>query len=219
MPWISDADAPTYRFLRNGSLEFRDRRGRYRIVAGCVADGYVEFEERLEAIQALLKDMPDEYPIDELYLECEEYRYLCDRVIELSGIEADWVSFKMVGWLIFPTRQGNELIEGPLVILNRPAERKYPPLPGGTPIDSQARLLASLVGACGGNVHEAIALAKTIPATQFFSVSEEINWQRADTKTKGRAWVNQRLGEMQQRGQGTVLSPGELAALRGGASG
>lgn len=219
MPWISDAEAFTYRFLRNGSLEFRDRRGRYRIVAGCVADGYFEFEERLEAIQALLKDMPDEYPIDELYLECDEFRHLCDRVIELSGIEADWVSFKMVGWLILPTRQGNELIEGPLVILNRPRERKYPPLPGGTPIDSHARLLASLVGACDGNVNEAIEMAKTIPSAQFFAISEEINWQRADTKTKGRAWVNQRLEEMQQRGQGTVLNPAEMAALRGGASG
>lgn len=214
MPWIPEADAPTYRFRPSGALEFQDRRGRYQLVYGCTADGYFDFWDYLEKVQVFLQNAPESQSVDSLYVDCDEFRHLCDRCLELSGIDLDWIAPKMIAWLLFAHQVGDTAIEAALVLLNRPTERKYPPLPGGTALDSHTKLMAAIVGAAGGDMAKAVELAKALPTKQFFEVSEEINWQRADTKTKGKAWVNQRLQDMRNQGQTTVLDPAEIAALR-----
>ncbi|NEQ45638.1 MAG: hypothetical protein F6K00_19665 [Leptolyngbya sp. SIOISBB] len=217
--WIPEADAPTYRFRPSGALEFRDRRGRYQLVYGCTVDGYFDFwgTEGDPGYYDQARELffgQDKETVDQLYVNCDEFRHLCDRCLELSGIDLDWIAPKMIAWLLFAHQVGDTAIEAALVLLNRPTERKYPPLPGGTALDSHTKLMAAIVGAAGGDMAKAVELAKKVSAKQFFEVSEEINWQRADTKAKGKAWVNQRLEEMRNQGQTTVLAPAEIAALR-----
>lgn len=219
MPWIPEADAPTYRFRPSGALEFRDRRGRYQLVYGCTADGYFDFwgTEDAPGYHGQARELffgQEQETVDQFYVNCDEFRHLCDRCLELSGIDLDWIAPKMIAWLLFAHQVGDTAIEAALVLLNRPTERKYPPLPGGSALDSHTKLMAALTTAADGDMAKAMELAKTLPIKQFFEVSEEINWQQADAKTKGKAWVNQRIADMKGRGQTTVLDPAEIAALR-----
>jgi hypothetical protein len=218
MPWIAESDAPTYRFRPSGALEFQDRRGRYRLVYGCSIAGYFDFWDHYSDLQPLLTKALDSDPdmgIDHLYLHCDPFRYACDRCLELSGIDTDWIAPQMLAWLLFAHQSGETVIEAALVLLNRPAERKYPPLKGGSAVDSHTKLLSALVNAAGGDMAKAMELAEKLSARQFFGISEELGWQRADTKDKGKAWADKRIREMAERGQTSVLNPAEIAALVG----
>jgi len=215
MPWIAESDAPTYRFRPSGALEFQDRRGRYRLVYGCSVAGYFDFWDYYSDLQPLLSAAPEDSTVDRLYLDCEPFRHACDRCLELSGIDIDWIAPQMLAWLLFAHQAGETLIEGALVLLNRPAERKYPPLKGGSAVDSHTKLLSALVNAAGGDMAKAMELAEKLSASQFFGISEELGWQRADAKDKGKAWADKRIAEMAERGQTSVLNPAEIAALAG----
>lgn len=187
MPWIDEDQGFDYRFLKSGGLEFQDRRGRYRLSYGCTAAGLFELQERQEELLELLGAAPESATIEELYHLHPRFRYVCDRVLELNGVEADWVSPRIARLLLFAAKVDGQIVQAPLTVLNRPPERKYPATPGGQPISDKAMFLAVLVSHCGGDIKAAYEVATSAPAREVLALLEERGWAALSDEEKGKA--------------------------------
>jgi len=197
MPWLSENDAPDYRFWPTGALEFRDRRGRYQRIEGVSGDGYFAFwgDEHTPGVYSRMMDLFQEneqhQTVEQLYVYCTQFRYLCDQCLELSGIDIDWIAPKMLAWLLFAHQSGDTVIEAALVLLNRLSERKHPPLQGGSAVNTYTKLVAAAVNASDGDMGKATELLQNLAAKQFFAVSEELAWQRSSDDDKLKAQIAQ----------------------------
>ena len=196
MPWISADSGFDYRLLNTGALEFRDRVGRYQIVWGCTVQGWHEFWERLDLIRALLESVLEENPestLEQLYLDNPEFQHHCTRCLALNGIDLDWVTPRMVTWLLFPQDVDTK---APLVALNEPYKAQHPPLPGGEALSGRVAFLSALAGLCEGNLNEALNLAKSMPARDVMAAMESRAWAMASQDDKDKAVLSQAKKEM-----------------------
>lgn len=179
--------AHDYRFLRSGELEFRGRGGRYHIISGCSVIGIFEFEERLAEIVAIAQAAPDELSVGELYREDARFRYLCDRILTLNGIDLDWVTPREMSWLIFSRLEGRQIIEAPLQVINKPPKPRHPGGEAKKGASDKVALIAAIASHCGGNLDLAYKLASSQPARELLAVMDEARWLHKSPKERREA--------------------------------
>lgn len=189
MGWIWQEDQDhDYRFLRSGELEFRGRGGRYHIVSGCSVAGIFELDERFEEIRAIAQEAPGDMKVGELYEAHPRFRYLCDRILELNGVELDWVTPREMSWLIFARMEAGQIIQPPLQTLNRPPKPRHP---GGDQkskgVSDRVSLIAAIASHCGGNLNVAYDVAQSKPFRELMAVMEESNWLQKTPEERRKA--------------------------------
>ena len=190
--WVPGSEFE-YRFSANGDLELMSLKGYWVKIRGCNAWDLDEFNEHymeLKALYQVICDEHDEQPNPSfLYTTNERFKFLCDSVLELSGFtKQDW-SPRQIYWLLFSRI---ELIEGtryfitpPVMVLNAIEPPTWVlPTANGPKISKRAEMVASLVGACNGNIADAFELAmnKKIPARELMIATDALGYFSMDTK-------------------------------------
>lgn len=215
--WIQDADHD-YRFLPSGELEFRGRGGRYHIASGCSVVGIFELDDRFDEIRAIAQDSPHALSVGELYAAHPRFRYLCDRILELNGIDLHWVTPREMSWLIFARMEGERIIPPPLATLNQPPKPRHPADPkkatGGA--TDRVTVLAALASHCGGNLDVAYQVAQSQPFRELMAVMEESNWLQKTPEERRKAefkdWAKTEREKLRaQRGAIRNCGPGGKA--------
>lgn len=214
MPWISDSDAPTYRFLSSGELEYRDRFGCYRICGGCNGVDFWLFRERREEAAAILKATPEGVSLEECYATHERFRWLCNWCLRASGIKPKWVGVGQIRWLLFAVKQGDQVIPAALDVLNQFPEPRHASTGTGTAITDRVAFLATLIAHCGGNAQEAYALATSQPARELMAVMSENAWNSLPDKDKLEAVLGQEAERVEAEQDGMVVPMDTIMALR-----
>ena len=211
--------AYNYRFLRTGELEFRGRMGRYHIISGCSVVGVFEFEERHAEIRQIAQNAPDDLSVDELYREDERFRYLCDRILFLNGIDLDWVTPKHMSWLIFSRLEGKQIVEAPLQTLNKPPQPRHPSAESKTAASDKVALIAAIALHCGGNLDLAYMLASSKPAREILPLLEEVVWLRKTPKERReaefKAWAKSEREKVRAQRSALFGNPAEGVKPRG----
>lgn len=186
----------TYKFLSTGDLEIPVRGG-WRIIPGCSCKGIFEFGDRMAELQELLQGLPpdDDRPIEALYQEHQRFAWLCDRVLQLNGIEPDWVRPSNLCWLVFGHQGEDGPVESPLLVLNAAADQRYPRKPsaktGGH--NDFIALLAAIAAQPDTSAEEAFRVATSEPARVVLGMLEDRAWhsmspeEKDDVKFKGQA--------------------------------
>jgi hypothetical protein len=155
---------------------YYDRVGKYRSTQGCSLVGLGEFRRWLE----ILSDLVGQYSVSE---ECKNFTYAdlyvkssedadnispvlataCDRILELNGIDPDWVTPSLLSRLLFNYIDDNDDNEQPkpglLIALNYPdrVAESTNQEPEGDPIANAIATLTKVTSGLG----EAIEIANT----------------------------------------------------------
>jgi len=213
----------TYKFLTTGDLEIPVRGG-WRIIPGCSCKGIFEFGDRMAELQELLQGLPDDddRPIEALYLEHRRFAWLCDRTLELNGIDADWVRPSDLGWLLFGHRgEDGKAVASPLLVLNAAAEQRYPRKPSDEKTHNDYISLIAAIFAQGGSMEEAFRVATSEPARLVLGTLEDRAWhsmsaeQKDDTRFK--AWAGEQREQAQRQqagGWGKQQRPADLPRVK-----
>ncbi len=153
-----------------GRIEFVDRHGVVRSIAGCSAAGIFEFEQRRQQVRAFLEKQPESVAVDSLYRASAEFKYYADRMLELNGIDPDWVTVTMLCELLFGrVNKAGEAVEGFLVTLNRPTQSHQSPKDPKIKIDSKAAAIALIATHCG-SISEAYEIANIVPCNELWEI-------------------------------------------------
>lgn len=197
----------TYKFLTTGDLEIPVRGG-YRIIPGCSCKGIFEFGDRMAELQELLQELPegDERPIEALYQDHQRFRWLCDRTLELNGIDTDWVRPADLGWLLFGHQGDDGPVPSPLLVLNQAAEPRWPRKPSTEKSHNDYISLIAAIAATGGSMEDAFNVATSEPARVVLGMLEERAWQSMSAEekddTRFKAWAGE------QREKAAIAAPG-----------
>lgn len=186
MPWIEPDNAPDYRFLNTGDLQYRDRFGRYQICGGCNADDWFVFQELREEAVGILHEA--EVSSEELYASHARFQWLVNWCLNASGIESESVSVRQALRLLFARKEDDQIITAPLLLLNQPPAPRHPTTPGadpGLPISDKASLLAALIGQCN-SLAEVDALMSR-PFRELLAVAEDRSWAAKPAKERHQA--------------------------------
>lgn len=219
MPWIDGPECPSYCFLPTGELEYRDRWGNYRLAGGCNGkDFWLWGHYRSEAIQ-ILDQAPEGSSMESCYLEHSRFRWLCDWCLSASGIDPDWVGIPQVRWLLFASKQGEQIIPAALDQLNQLPEPRHPGRGDGVAISDRAAFLAALVGHCDGDAAAAFELALSQPARELMAVMAEHSWQSLSDKDRSELALSREAERIQEEQGGLVVPMDAIAAMRGGGGG
>lgn len=176
----------SYKFLATGELEIPTRVG-FKLVGGCSCRGIFEFNDRMAELQAMLLEARKDATVHDFYLEDKRFRYLCDRVLELNGIDPDWIHPRNLSWLIFGHRDNeNKPRPSPLAVLNEPAKPRYPRKPKTKegPNDFIS-MLAAIASHPDCSPEEALRLAEDVPARLILGMLEERAWHSQSDEEKG----------------------------------
>ena len=183
-----------YRLLSTGELEIPTRAG-YRLVPGCSCKGIFEYRDRMAELETLpLSDAEKALSIETLYQSHERFRWLCDRILELNGVDPEWICLRDLAWLVFPHRdEEGKLHEPAIALLNAPPEARHPHKPKASdgPND-YISMLAALALTCS-SIKEAQWVAENVKASTAMQLMDDIAWGRMsdedkdDAKFKG--WV------------------------------
>jgi hypothetical protein len=186
MPWLEPDNAPDYKFLGTGDLQYRDRFGRYAICGGCNADDWFVFQELREEAVGILQD--SEASPEEVYVSHARFQWLVNWCLIASGIPAETVSVRQAMRLLFARKEADEIITAPLLLLNQPPAQRHPHSPGadpGLPISDKASLLAALVGQCN-SLAEVDGLMSR-PFRELLAVAEDRSWAAKPAKERHHA--------------------------------
>ncbi|AFY60363.1 hypothetical protein [Synechococcus sp. PCC 6312] len=107
-------------------LEFEDRCGVIRGLAGCSLIGRQEFFERLQQVQQRLQELPELSTVAELYDTDTRFRHYCDRCLILNGLDPDWLTMSMLEEMLFVRVVEGETRPGLLTELNQPPKSSKP---------------------------------------------------------------------------------------------
>jgi hypothetical protein len=170
---------PSYKFLTTGDLEIPTRNG-WRIVPGCSCRGIFEFADRMAELQEILASFPEDDPrtIEQVYQEHQRFAYLCNRALELNGIDPDWIRPRDLTWLLFGHVDEEGTVQpSPLMRLNEPAPARYPK----RPTKEQGKgdfisLLAAIASQPDTSAEEAFRLATSEPARLVLGMLEDREW-------------------------------------------
>lgn len=202
----------TYKFLTTGELEIPVRGG-FRIIHGCSCKGIFEFGDRMAELQELLQGLEDgdERPIEALYREHLRFRWLCDRALELNGIDADWVRPVDLGWLLFGHQGEDGPMPSPLLVLNQAAEPRYPRKPSATTGHNDfISLLAAIAAQPDTSAEEAFRLATSEPARVVLGMLEERAWHSMSAEEKDEVKFKGQADDFRAKfAQGAIPMPGQ----------
>ena len=213
----------TYKFLSTGDLEIPIRGG-WRIIPGCSCKGIFEFGDRMAELQELLQGLEegDDRPIEALYLEHQRFRWLCDRTLELNGIDVDWVRPSDLAWLLFGHQGEDGPVPSPLLVLNAAAEQRYPRKPSDEKTHNDfISLLAAIAAQPDTSAEEAFKVATSEPARVVLGMLEDRAWhsmsaeQKDDTRFK--AWAGDQREQAQRQqagGWGKQQRPADLPRVK-----
>ncbi len=151
------------RWLELGVLaEFADRTGTIRQTGGCSLIGRFEFGQRLEQLQELLEGLEPEQVWADAYGEGGVFAHVIDRLLELNGLQVDWLTLDMVSALLFGrVDEDGNIQSGWLIELNQGA---------GKASDKPATLAESIAGLSESLV-EALELANELPAHLLIDIA------------------------------------------------
>lgn len=201
----------TYKFLTTGDLEIPVRGG-YRIIPGCSCKGLFEFGDRMAELQELLQGLEadDERPIEELYREHQRFAWLCNRTLELNGIDPDWVRPADLGWLLFGHQGDDGPMPSPLLVLNQAAEPRYPRKPSATAGKNDLISMIAAIAATTGSAEEAFRLATSEPARVVLGMLEERAWHSMSAEEKDEVKFKGQADAFRAKfAQGAIPMPGQ----------
>ena len=196
-----------YKFLSTGELEIPIRGG-FRLVSGCSCKGIFEFQDRMGELGDLLHEASPTDTVESLYLYDKRFRWCCDRILDLNGIDPDEVRPKDLGWLLFGHRDEQGTIHpSPLQQLNAPPEPRHPRRPRDEEGPSDfISLLAAIASQPDTSAEEAFRIATSQPARVVLGVLEDRAWhsQTPEEKdeTRFKAWAAAEAEKMQQQPMG-----------------
>jgi hypothetical protein len=115
-----------------------------------------------------LQAQKEDISIESLYRTSKRIRHIVNRLLELNGIDPDWLTWGMISQLLFGRKEESGTItEGFLISLNRPAAKDDDG--SGEPLTTKAQIVAAIALQCS-SIEEALRLAETIPAKTLFPV-------------------------------------------------
>lgn len=153
--------------------DFSDRTGIVRSIYGCTPLGRLEFWERIEQINSLLKQESAEYSWEEVYQLNAAFRHQVNRCLELNGIDPEWLTFAHVEAFLFHRLdpESEEFRPGWLLELNSPPKSEQKPKTDGEVLTVEE--LVAAIALTVGNTKEALELASTVrPADSLLGVIE-----------------------------------------------
>ncbi|HEY9639054.1 MAG TPA: hypothetical protein V6C57_01145, partial [Coleofasciculaceae cyanobacterium] len=196
-------------------VDFVDRFGTTRIIAGCSLCGREEFFAR---IRELCDRMNSEAGADEtweqFYERDDRTKFLVKRCLELNGIDPDWVNLSMIDQLLLsrPGELEGMPKQGWLVELNLPRK----PAQEGQAAASLEQMIAALSSHTQGLI-EALELARDpkYPANELVEILEaRVEQQKEalpDKKKPTRADFEKQRKKLQERlskvNEGDAIAP------------
>ena len=142
-------------------LDFVDRLGKIRTTKGTSIRGGEEFRDRLQQLYQLLEEADNRETIGGLYLKNEYFAHICDRCLELNGIDPDWVNEGMLVGLLFHYESN----PGVLVRLNQPEKAAKPGQKSATTHD-----LVGCLWTHTQDLQKALDIAQNYPAKEVLGV-------------------------------------------------
>jgi hypothetical protein len=109
----------------------------------------------------------------DLYEWDKRFKFLCDRTLELNGIDPDWLTPGMIQAMLFTREEKGEIRSGWLLEINRPVQGKG----RGKDKDKNPATLAHALAAIATqteDLRKALDLADTIPAKDLQAVLSEL---------------------------------------------
>lgn len=175
----------SYRFLSTGELEIPTRGG-FKLIPGCSCRGIFEYRDRVAELFDLTQALEGGTSIQALYLENERFRWLCDRILTLNGIDPGWVRPADLDWLLFAHYDdAGQIQPSPLDRLNTPEKPRYPQRSKKAEIrhNDYISILAAIASQCG-SIEQAVKVAESLPAKLVFGTLEDLSWSALSTKQK-----------------------------------
>lgn len=166
-------------------LDFEDRWGQTRIIAGCSLVGREEFFQRIRELCDRMSDAAPDETWEQFHDRDTRSQFLVRRCLELNGLDPDWVNLSMIYDLLFsrpPEEEGQEPKQGWLVELN---------LPRKPAADGKASSLEQMIAALSSHTEsliEAFQMARSpdYPANELIEVLEARTEQQKATEPKGK---------------------------------
>jgi hypothetical protein len=169
---------------------FEAADGKIRSFRGCSLSGLMEFNERMDELRSALEPYSSE-SLQDVYLSSVRVRWLCDRLLELNGIQPHWVT---------PLQLSELLFNGLLLQVNRLKQsdgESTSEQPLTTP-----QLIAQAMLVTGGDVEAAIALVEQLPAQMAIDLIEAIVDTRKTPEEKQQddfqEWKRKKMERFQQ---------------------
>jgi hypothetical protein len=143
--------------------------------------------------------------VESLYLNDRRFRWLCDRVLTLNGLEPEHVRPRDLGWLLFGwMAEDGTPQQSPLALLNTPPEPRHPRQQTADDGPSDfVRMLAAVMSLPDTSPEEAYRAATSLPMRELLGVLDERAWGATPDEEKDKLRFKQqadRFREKLQRG-------------------
>lgn len=191
---------PSYRILTNGDLEIATM-GTWRLVAGCSCRGVFEYADRMAELSALVQDSDATDTVESLYLNDRRFRWLCDRILTLNGLEPEHVRPRDLSWLLFGwVAEDGTPQQSPLALLNTPPEPRHPrqTAPDDGPSDF-VRMLAAVMSLPDTSPEEAYRAATSLPMRELVGVLDERAWGAMSDEEKEKVRFKQQADRFREK--------------------
>lgn len=203
---------PSYRLISTGELEIPTRVG-FRLIPGCSCRGVFEYRDRVAELSELTQTLEEATSIQALYLEHDRFKFLCDRILVLNGIDPEWVRPSDLDWLLFAHYDdAGQIQPSPLQRINNPAEPRHPRKTQSKGHSDYISVLAAIASHCS-SIEEAVRIAEKLPARLVLGTLEDLAWSGMTTKQKDDAefddWAAKQRAENQRKRQAMI--PREVA--------
>ena len=152
-----------------------------------------DYPYRYDMAIARRRMAPDEVGDAELYAIDPEFRHCCDRILEMHGIQLDWVTVDMILWLIFPRQVKEKIVPSPLQIINAFREPRHPTQPSDGERTDAVALLAAMFSHCGGDYEKTMAMATSPHGVEVIEALNLAQWNSLTPKQQNdlddKAWA------------------------------
>ena len=191
---------PSYRILTNGDLEIATM-GTWRIVAGCSCRGVFEYADRMAELSELVQEADATDTIEALYLNDRRFRWLCDRILTLNGLEPEHVRPRDLGWLLFGWMAEDGTPQpSPLALLNTPPEPRHPRQHTADDGPSDfVKILAAVMSLPDTSPEEAYRAATSLPMRELLGVLDERAWGAMPDEEKDKVKFRQQADRFREK--------------------
>jgi hypothetical protein len=143
--------------------EFADRHAIVRPIYGTTIFGRFEFADRMNDLQTILEESPEDRSWAQLYVDDLRFRNLIAKALGCWGIDIEWLALSQIEQLLFA--RGEEC--GWLLELSQPKESS----PGGKEVGTLAETIAIISSHCE-SLSEALELANTVPSDLLVEITK-----------------------------------------------